>query len=110
MAVMVLVVKCLICNKELTYTQGDPSILVTHFKFEHSNHRKGGGDEPSFERIKEKLINEKQAQLINQSIQTDLKVMSRGRIYYFNFLKHYLIFFIQQKKSLRRKIPQQGRA
>jgi hypothetical protein len=34
---MVLVVKCLICQKELTYTKGDPSPLVAHVKFEHPN-------------------------------------------------------------------------
>lgn len=32
---MVLVVKCLICNKELTYTQSDPSELVAHVRQEH---------------------------------------------------------------------------
>jgi hypothetical protein len=32
---MVLVVKCLICNKELTYTQDDPSELIYHVKKEH---------------------------------------------------------------------------
>lgn len=32
---MVLVVKCLICQKELTYTKGNPSPLVAHVKFDH---------------------------------------------------------------------------
>lgn len=32
---MVLVVKCLICNKELTYLQSDPSELVAHVRLEH---------------------------------------------------------------------------
>lgn len=32
---MVLVVKCLICKKELTYTQNDPSELITHVRKEH---------------------------------------------------------------------------
>jgi hypothetical protein len=36
---MVLVVKCLICNKELTYTKGNPSELITHLKFEHPSLR-----------------------------------------------------------------------
>lgn len=32
---MVLVVKCLICNKELNYTHCDPSELIQHVKTEH---------------------------------------------------------------------------
>jgi BED zinc finger len=32
---MVLVVKCLICNKELNYTHSDPSELIQHVKTEH---------------------------------------------------------------------------
>ena len=32
---MVLVVKCLICSKELAYTQSDPSELISHVKSEH---------------------------------------------------------------------------
>lgn len=35
---MVLAVKCLICNKELTYTQSDPSELIHHIKTEHPLH------------------------------------------------------------------------
>lgn len=37
---MVLVVKCLICNKELTYTQSDPSELHWHLKNEHPQRTK----------------------------------------------------------------------
>lgn len=32
---MVLVVKCLICNKELSYSHCDPSELILHVKTEH---------------------------------------------------------------------------
>lgn len=32
---MVLVVKCVICQKKLIYTKGDPSPLVAHAKFDH---------------------------------------------------------------------------
>lgn len=40
---MVLVVKCLICNKELTYTQCDPSELIAHIKREHPSVGKRSG-------------------------------------------------------------------
>lgn len=91
---MVLVVKCLICNKELTYTQGDSSILVAHFKFEHSSlkDKKGkgsGGGEPNIEDRRKKLDEEKEVKLANQSIQTDLKFldMNRGKIMLFYCFK-----------------------
>lgn len=32
---MVLVVKCLICQKELTYSQSNPVELIQHMKFKH---------------------------------------------------------------------------
>lgn len=83
---MVLVVKCLICSKELTYIQGDPSILVAHFKFEHSKKDNGGG-EPNIDEIKKKFD---EAKLINQSIQTDLKIsdMNRGKIIVLTFYRN----------------------
>lgn len=37
---MVLVVKCLICQKELNYSKSDPSELVNHMKLEHRTERK----------------------------------------------------------------------
>lgn len=79
MAVMVLVVKCLICNEELTYTQGDPSILVAHIKFEHPHlHQKKGENKINKESLARAFS------LINQSVQTDLKFIdmnsNRGKI------------------------------
>lgn len=62
---MVLVVKCLICNEELTYTQGDPAILVAHVKFEHPNL-----NQKRTNKIDKEL--EKRFILINQSVQTDI--------------------------------------
>lgn len=37
---MVLVVKCLICQKELTYSHSNPVELIQHMKFEHPLSRK----------------------------------------------------------------------
>lgn len=72
---MVLVVKCLICNKELTYSQGDTSLLIAHAKFDHPNLRSQSKKEESeLKREDKKTI---------QIVQTDLKLMdimsSRGK-------------------------------
>lgn len=37
---MVLVVKCLICQKELTYSQSNPVELIEHMKLDHPLTRK----------------------------------------------------------------------
>jgi len=37
---MVLVVKCLICQKELTYSQSNPVELIEHMKLDHPFTRK----------------------------------------------------------------------
>lgn len=66
---MVLVVKCLICNKELTYTKGNPCELITHMKIEH----------PNLSRKKE-IETKKIVETLHKSAQTEFSVftMSRG--------------------------------
>lgn len=52
---MVLIVKCLICNKELTYTQDDPKDLITHMKREHplvQGRKKHSEDQDFREKVK----------------------------------------------------------
>ena len=77
---MVLVVKCLICQKELTYTKGNPSPLVAHVKFDHPNlNQKAKGTENDLKETVDKAVEaslERNSKniftLINKSAQTDV--------------------------------------
>lgn len=89
---MVLVVKCLICQKELTYTKGNPSPLVAHVKFDHPNLNQKKtlsevNKKETFDKAVEASLGKNSKNiftLINKSAQTDEKYfkMSNG-----NFLK-----------------------
>lgn len=72
---MVLVVKCLICKKELTYAKGDPSPLVTHVKFEHpelNKSKKSNVENKKLDREVETSFG------INKSSQTDENYFTMG--------------------------------
>lgn len=67
---MVLDVKCLICQKNLIYTKGDPSPLIAHLKFEHPNLNKKKNSTVDTKKVE----NEAEASFgINKSSQTEEK-------------------------------------
>lgn len=80
---MVLVVRCLICGKELPYTQSDPSELINHVKTEHplAGHRERHSQSDSSPRktVEEDLRqsldlnSENFRKLIDKEIQTDIR-------------------------------------
>ena len=79
---MVLVVKCLICQKELTYSQSNPVELIEHMKFDHPFTRKSKQSvkqtvdketESSFGVNAEVLKN-----LIDKSVQTEINQNQLG--------------------------------
>ncbi|XP_070498457.1 probable DNA-directed RNA polymerase I subunit RPA43, partial [Chironomus tepperi] len=75
---MVLVVKCLICQKELTYSQSNPVDLIEHMKIEHPFKRKSKQTvnketESSFDVNEEGL-----KKVIDKSVQTDQLEMASG--------------------------------
>lgn len=65
---MVLFVKCLICQKELTYSQGDPSELVLHIRTEHPtiNQKK-----------KQSELNQREKEKFHQDLEISLGSNSR---------------------------------
>lgn len=81
---MVLVVKCLICQKELPYSQSNPLELIQHIKLDHASER------ISRQNLREKVDKEVETSfvensrilhnLIDKSSQTDrFKKMNSGR-------------------------------
>lgn len=80
---MVLVVKCLICGKELNYSQSDPTELIQHVKTEHPLKKKSKADQQ--ERVKNDLSQSLKRNsvslkhLIDKEIQTEVdQKMSQG--------------------------------
>lgn len=79
---MVLVVKCLICNKELKYTHNDSSELILHVRTEHPLVSKEARESAEGRRDQEKSLvdldlglrqnSESLKKLIDQQIQTDI--------------------------------------
>lgn len=101
---MVLVVKCLICQKELTYSQSNPVELIQHMKFEHPLARKskqtvGKDIESSLGVNAEKL-----KELVDKSVQTEKEIQSGMASGNFKIFKNEIVLVFRQFTQISSKL------